>query len=614
MDNKEEKTFADIFSSTTTEDNDNQTFSNILKNENTQIEDKKVPNNTSVTFDNLFENLSSNETIKSQQSSNLFDEAVAETSQEESPSPSKEELLAKDKNTINSIFEPEVNSKELSSTGFDLFSNPKEEPKNKSLDPKLENPWFSERKEESKQNSIPQENENSTLKSDEKILDSSVLKKETSDDNSTIKIENNPFFNLDKELDSKPEIENPFFKTEIQSSEDSTKNIKEPVFFKDNSDTEVTKNVNENNSLHEESQTKIDKAENPFFATENLTDPASSIEIPNEIPTSTKKEKMKLEPSLESKETSQMKSTSPFFEEEIKENTENPFFTTKNLVSPSPSIEITNENSTNQEEIKLATPSESKEPSQMKSTSPFFEEEIKENTENPFFQNQINLVENKQPDRPKSNIDITKSKHYNVKIVKKKEPFIKFILGVISYAIFIFLLLIGITLLIYVLDIKIRAAKGDYSSPTFNAYVVLTGSMLPDIQVYDVVITKKVEASKLNEKDIITFASADSRFLGTIITHRIIKKNYDAESGQYTFQTKGDNNNVADSALVPEKNIYGKVILKIPKLGYLQEFLASDGGWIIVILIPCLTVISYDIVKLAKGLKRKKYKNIKVQK
>ena len=49
-------------------------------------------------------------------------------------------------------------------------------------------------------------------------------------------------------------------------------------------------------------------------------------------------------------------------------------------------------------------------------------------------------------------------------------------------------------------------------------------------------------------------------------------------------------------------------------MGYLQEFLASDGGWIIVILIPCLTVISYDIVKLFKGLKRKKSKNITIQK
>ena len=239
-----------------------------------------------------------------------------------------------------------------------------------------------------------------------------------------------------------------------------------------------------------------------------------------------------------------------------------------------------------------------------KSISPFFEEE-KKKEENPFFQNQLNLVENKVPDNPKGTIDSTKSKHYNVKIVKKKEPLIKLVLGVLSYALFIWLLLIGITLLVYVLDIKIRAAKGDYSSPTFNAYVVLTGSMLPEIEVYDVVVTKKIDATKLKEGDVITFSSADSRFLNTIITHRIIKKNPPSETEGYTFQTKGDNNNVADSALVPENRIFGKVILKIPKLGYLQEFLATRGGWIIVILIPCLTVISYDVVKLLKGLKRK---------
>ena len=211
-------------------------------------------------------------------------------------------------------------------------------------------------------------------------------------------------------------------------------------------------------------------------------------------------------------------------------------------------------------------------------------------------------------------LDLDNLKHYSVKIEKKKEPLFKFILGVLSYAIFIWLLLIGVALLVYVLDIKIRASKGDYSSPTFNAYVVLTGSMLPEIQVNDVVVTKKVDASTLNVGDVITFASADSRFLNTIITHRIIKKEYDSKAKSYSFQTQGDNNNVADSALVPQNNIYGKVILKIPKLGYLQEFLASDGGWIIVILIPCLTVISYDVVKLFKGLKKKKSKNMTIQK
>ena len=245
--------------------------------------------------------------------------------------------------------------------------------------------------------------------------------------------------------------------------------------------------------------------------------------------------------------------------------------------------------------------------------SPFFEEISASNMPSSDLE-KINLIENESQPKKMQKLDLDKLKHYSVKIEKKKEPLFKFILGVLSYAIFIWLLLIGVALLVYVLDIKIRASKGDYSSPTFNAYVVLTGSMLPEIQVNDVVVTKKVDASTLNVGDVITFASADSRFLNTIITHRIIKKEYDSKTKSYSFQTQGDNNNVADSALVPQNNIYGKVILKIPKLGYLQEFLASDGGWIIVILIPCLTVISYDVVKLFKGLKKKKSKNMTIQK
>lgn len=244
------------------------------------------------------------------------------------------------------------------------------------------------------------------------------------------------------------------------------------------------------------------------------------------------------------------------------------------------------------------------------SNSPFFHEDSleKENfgigvLEN----NNITFDQTKNVNSNLEKIDFSKSKHFNVKLVQPKTSLTKFVIGVISYAFFIFLVLILVTLLTYVLDIKIRAAKGDYSSPTFNAYVVLTGSMLPEIQVKDVVVTKKVDAAELEKGDIITFASSDSRFLGTIITHRIIKKNQDKD-GNITFQTQGDNNNVADSALVQPNNIYGKVILKIPKLGYLQDFLATQGGWIIVILLPCMAVISYDIVKIAKGIKKKKNK------
>ena len=61
--------------------------------------------------------------------------------------------------------------------------------------------------------------------------------------------------------------------------------------------------------------------------------------------------------------------------------------------------------------------------------------------------------------------------------------------------------------------------------------------------------------------------------------------------------------------LIPKTEKYVEymlqVIFKIPLIGYLQTFLATKGGWIIVVLIPCLSIISYDILKILKLLNRK---------
>ncbi|MBQ6494762.1 MAG: signal peptidase I [Bacilli bacterium] len=399
------------------------------------------------------------------------------------------------------------------------------------------------------------------------------------------------FSNLEQE-DNKESFNNLFAETKsTDTSENKLFNdiLKEtPSLIEESEQVKEEKNdinlnnlVSENNKLEEEKHNEVvpekeDESINTNIFFEDNNTPSETVE--------------------KNEETSKIELDNIFKEEKKEEPQINPFL--EEISSEEPIIE------------------EEKDPLD---ENPFFvdNEENLEVMEKQLVDDKINLVENKKHEaieNDNNKIDTTNVKHFNVKIVKKKDPPIKFILGVLSYALFIWLLLIGIALLVYVADIKIRAAKGDTSSPTFNAYVVLTGSMLPEIQVYDVVVTKKIEVKDLKEGDIITFASSDTRFLNTIITHRILKKYYDSEKKQYTFQTKGDNNNVADSALVQENNIFGKVILKIPKLGYLQEFLASRGGWIVVILLPCLAVISYDIVKLMKSLKRKKYKNIKVQK
>ena len=514
MGNKDEKTFTDLFSdSATGSETSAQTFSDLLKG--SSIKEEANEEKSSLTFDSIFDRVPENKLEEESKSSidepktldfnSIFTETI-ESAIDEENNYSANETIIKENEDLNR--QEEIVSHEIPF-----------------------NPFFEE-------------------SSDEEVEEVII------DDNSVFE-NNNPFFRNN----STEEI--------IKSNTDESQNdidFSSNLFF-DNDDAMLTVEMQPNKEL----QSNDVMESNPFFI-EDVSKPLESATP--EIPVS-----------------------NPFFEENLSTNTKIDNNQFDNNVSA-----LSNHS--------VITSSESSEP---KSTSPFFEIE-KKSEENPFFQNQINLIENQVPNNPNNGIDTSKSKHYNVKIVKKKEPLIKVILGVLSYALFIWLLLIGTTLLVYVLDIKIRAAKGDYSSPTFNAYVVLTGSMLPEIQVKDVVVTKKVDAKDLKEGDVITFASADTRFSGTIITHRIMKKNPPVENQGYTFQTKGDNNNVVDSALVPETNIYGKVILKIPKLGYLQEFLASDGGWIIVILIPCLTVMSYDIVKLIKGMKRKKYKNIKVQK
>lgn len=190
----------------------------------------------------------------------------------------------------------------------------------------------------------------------------------------------------------------------------------------------------------------------------------------------------------------------------------------------------------------------------------------------------------------------------------KLKRIIRKLTTIISYSALILLILIAIVFVIYVADIKVQEARGADAKPLFGAYVIISGSMEPNIHVYDVIVAKRVDTSTLKKGDVITFYSNDNRFYGVTVTHRIIEV-IDAEKG--IFRTQGDANNIADDALTMKENIVGKVVLRIPQLGRLQFFIASKGGWLVVVLIPCLAVISYDIVKIFK-LANKKQKAKKV--
>lgn len=191
-----------------------------------------------------------------------------------------------------------------------------------------------------------------------------------------------------------------------------------------------------------------------------------------------------------------------------------------------------------------------------------------------------------------------------------------FIMTILLYSVFAILIIVAIMVGLYFIDHYQSVKSGTNRAPLFGAYVIISPSMVPNINVLDAVVTMRTDADKLKKNDVITFVSQDPRHSGITVTHRIvgIKK---TESGGYAYRTKGDNNNVEDQTLVSYDKVIGKVMLRIPYIGYLQQLLNTQFGWIVVIVIPCLFIISSDIVKLIKRMvlgedsetSKKKYKN-----
>lgn len=93
-------------------------------------------------------------------------------------------------------------------------------------------------------------------------------------------------------------------------------------------------------------------------------------------------------------------------------------------------------------------------------------------------------------------------------------------------------------------------------------YVIVTGSMEPMIYAGDMVIIRTLAPEELKLGDVVQYKSNE-----VFIFHRIIDIVEDKKKGTL-YQTKGDNNTIADLELVKPQDIYGKVIYTIPKIGW----------------------------------------------
>lgn len=127
--------------------------------------------------------------------------------------------------------------------------------------------------------------------------------------------------------------------------------------------------------------------------------------------------------------------------------------------------------------------------------------------------------------------------------------------------------------------------------------------MEPTIMENDLIITKNCKEEEIHENDIIVFKRGD-----TIISHRIDK--ITSDNGKNYYITKGDNNYILDEQKVLYKDVEGKYVGKISKVGKIMTVLKNEK--IVIAIIVVFLVINYlnckrNKEKIIRQQQRRKY-------
>jgi len=135
--------------------------------------------------------------------------------------------------------------------------------------------------------------------------------------------------------------------------------------------------------------------------------------------------------------------------------------------------------------------------------------------------------------------------------------------------------------------------------------VVMTGSMSPEIEAGDLILSKQADPEVIQVGDIITFydPAGDGK---SIETHRVTEITED-EKGVRSFITKGDSNNTDDAAPVPADDLIARYEgTRLPGAGNVILFLQTARGIILCVLLPLLLFIGYDLIRRRLYDKRNK--------
>lgn len=135
---------------------------------------------------------------------------------------------------------------------------------------------------------------------------------------------------------------------------------------------------------------------------------------------------------------------------------------------------------------------------------------------------------------------------------------------------------------------------------SFQILRVMSGSMMPRVQVGSVVFVQKVDSNRLKLGDIITYTSVGDPDVP--ITHRLVA--IEEKDGRTIYKAKGDANNTEDATGILASQIQGRVMFTLPYLGYISLWIKRPLGFGLLVIFPAILIIINELFNIKKSIEQ----------
>lgn len=150
-------------------------------------------------------------------------------------------------------------------------------------------------------------------------------------------------------------------------------------------------------------------------------------------------------------------------------------------------------------------------------------------------------------------------------------------------------ILVIICLIVAAVIILQKVTASNKSIAGYRIFRVITGSMEPEYDIGQVVISKEVDPNSIKVGDDIVYLGTYGEYSGKIIMHSVVGIEKDA-NGNLNFHAKGLHSSSVEDPQIKESQIYGVVKFKSKILTILYKLATNIYSLFVIVLVLALNV------------------------